>query len=182
MFYFNGTTWVQQSKLTASDGAAGNIFGTSVFVSDKYAIVGSPGKTGNKGGAYIFELSGTTWSQKSALTASDGAADDYFGISVSASGTTAIVGADRKNYSSVVDAGGAYIYVFNGTTWNEQKLVSPSPATNDFFGGSVAASGDYILIGAEGKSSSKGEAYTDTAGTITNYTPTISPIPDQYTN
>ncbi len=185
VFKYNTTSakWEQNSKFTASDSAAGDLFGTSLSMFENYAIVGAPGKSSNKGAAYIFELSGTTWTQKPSMTASDGAADDYFGISVSISGTTAIVGADQKDGTPIINTGAAYIYTLSGTTWNfKQKLTDTSPANNGFFGGSVATSGDYVLIGAEGKNSNKGEAYTDTAGTITNYTPTISPIADQYTN
>jgi hypothetical protein len=46
--------------------------------------------------AYAFGRSGSTWAQQQELTASNGAAGDYFGSSVAVSGDTAIVGANRK--------------------------------------------------------------------------------------
>src|SRR5206468_3735868 len=79
--------WVQQTELTASDGASGDPFGdqfgSSVAVSGGTAIVGAPTRTvfGNpeRGAAYIFVQSGTTWIQQAELTASDGGEDDNFG-------------------------------------------------------------------------------------------------------
>ena len=47
----------------------------------------------DSGSAYVFTRTGTTWTQQAKLLASDGAADDYFGCSVSLSGDTALIGA-----------------------------------------------------------------------------------------
>src|SRR6056297_1943458 len=90
----------QIQKILASDGAAGDVFGHSVSISGDYAIVGAcyDDDNGNgSGSAYIYykEQGGTgNWGQVKKITASDGAADDYFGTSVSISGNYAIVGAD----------------------------------------------------------------------------------------
>jgi len=94
IFKRDGTSWVQQQKLTASDGAADDYFGCSVSISGDYAIVGAYGGNGNvidSGSAYISKWNGTSWSEQAELTASDGAASDYFGVSVSISGDLAIV-------------------------------------------------------------------------------------------
>ena len=45
------------------------------------------------GSAYIFKRNGSTWTQQQKLTASDGANEDYFGISVSLYGDYALIGA-----------------------------------------------------------------------------------------
>ena len=44
------------------------------------------------GSAYVFVRNGTTWTEQRKLTASDAAPDDYFGMSVSLAGDTAVVG------------------------------------------------------------------------------------------
>ncbi len=84
-------------KLTASDGAAGDYFGSSVALSGDTALVGAAGDdvgvNTDQGSAYVFVRSGTTWTQQAQLTASDGAAYDHFGSSVALSGDTALVGA-----------------------------------------------------------------------------------------
>ena len=94
----SGRTWSQQAELTASDGAADDEFGGSVAVSGSTVVVGALSITRvdsscGPGAAYVFVESGTTWSQQAELAASDGAADDDFGVSVAVSGSTAVVGA-----------------------------------------------------------------------------------------
>ncbi len=57
VFGRSGMNWVQQAKLTASDGAANDAFGWSVGISGDYAIVGAYGdddKGSNSGSAYLF--------------------------------------------------------------------------------------------------------------------------------
>jgi hypothetical protein len=158
------TTWTQQAKLTASDGATEDYFGL-VAISGDYAIVGAYGdddKGTYSGSAYIFHWDGTMWTQQQKLLASDGAASDYFGQSVSISGDYAIVGApyDDDNGSH---SGSAYIFYRDGTTWLQQaKLLISDGYANDWFGCSVSISGDYAIVGANGDDSSRidaGSAY-----------------------
>ena len=104
----SGTSWSQQAKLTASDGASGDTFGSSVSISGDTAVVGAYLKNSQTGAAYVFTRSGTSWSQQAKLTASDGASGDYFGSSVSISGNTAVVGVNGKTFS----AGAAYLYSY----------------------------------------------------------------------
>jgi len=84
----SGTSYGQlteTAKLTASDGAMYDIFGRSVSLSGDRLVVGaaSDDKGKNSGSAYVFEWNGSTWEEKSKLTASDGAEGDFFGYSVS---------------------------------------------------------------------------------------------------
>ena len=155
----------EQTKLTASDAAADDLFGYSVSISGDYAIVGSyfdDDAGSSSGSAYIFVRTGTTWSEQAKLTASDAAADDLFGYSVSISGDYAIVGAER-NDDVGSNSGSAYIFVRTGTTWSEQaKLTASDAATNDNFGLRVSISGGYAIVGAylnDDAGSSSGSAY-----------------------
>jgi len=109
-------TWIQVAKLTASDGVMGDQFGESVSISGDQAVVGakfndlSGSISSNFGSAYIFVKGDGTWPQSLKLTASDGAAQDRFGNSVSISGNQALVAAvfDDDNGSN---SGSAYIFV-----------------------------------------------------------------------
>ena len=104
--------WGQQVKLTASDAAASDYFG-SVSISGDYVIVGAHADDDvgtQSGSTYSFLRSGSSWSQKAKITASDGAAGDYFGIRVSISGNYTIVGAHNDDHSGKSNAGSAYIY------------------------------------------------------------------------
>ena len=108
----------------------------------------------NAGAAYIFKLSGGTWTQMAKLVAGDRRADDWFGTSVAISGDTAIVGAyfqdyDENNENNLRDASAAYIFKLSGGTWTQvAKLVAGDRRADDYFGYSVAISGDTAIVGA----------------------------------
>jgi len=140
-------------KLTASDGSLDDRFGASVSISGDRAIVGADGddESGdNSGSAYVFVRSGTSWTQEAKLVAGDGSAGDLFGISVSLSSDTALVGAVFSDDNGD-NSGSAYVFVRNGTTWTQQaKLLASDGIYLDYFGCSVSLSGDTALVGARG--------------------------------
>ena len=162
VFIRDGTTWSQQAKLTASDGATSDYFGSSVGISGDYAIVGAnydDDKGSASGSAYIFKRDGTAWTEQVKLTASDGAAGDWFGTSVSISGDYVLVGASYDDDGGS-DSGSAYIFKREATVWTEQvKLAASGGAAVDYFGCSVSISGDYVIVGACGDDSYRGSAY-----------------------
>ena len=155
-----GDNWSQQAgPLMAIDGAAGDNLGTSVAVDGDTAIVGAPGDdTGsvfNHGCAYIFQRSGTNWSQATKLLAPDLTANDNFGFAVDVHGGIAVVGAYTKD-----GRGAAYIFRRElGTFVFAQKLTAADSAAGDSFGVSVAVQGDGIIVGAFGKNAFQGAAY-----------------------
>ncbi len=165
VFEWNGSTWVEVAKLTASDGAAGDYFGISVSLSGDRALVGASGDDDNgsySGSAYVFEWNGSTWVEVAKLTASDGEAEAQFGSSVSRSGDRALVGAwlDDDNGE---DSGSAYMYEWNGSAWVEvAKLTVSNREAGDHFGFSVSLSGNRALVGAyrnDGNGENSGSAY-----------------------
>ncbi len=164
VFTRSGSTWTRQTSVTASDGSANDCLGVSVALFGDTAVIGAPGDDGYRGSAYVFTRSGSTWVQQAKLTASDGAAADYFGDCVSVSGDTAIIGAAGESWGT--SSGAAYVFTRSGSTWGEQaKLVASDGAVADYFGQSVAVSGDTAIIGADGDDdlgSSSGSAYVFT--------------------
>jgi len=175
-YLFDGVKWLPlafttDSNLpttdrTASDGAAGDQFGSSVAISDDYALVGSPGSilSPTRGSVYVFVHSGSTWTQQAKLTASDGAAYDEFGSSVSISGNLALIGAPADDNGVNTDQGSAYVFVRSGSSWTQQaKLTASDGAASDIFGTDVAISGTYALVGAfgddAGANANQGSAY-----------------------
>ena len=128
VFDLVGTAWSQTAKLTASDGAAVDLFGNSVSLSGDRALVGAPVDDDNgsaSGSAYVFDLVGTAWSQTAKLTASDGAAGEQFGWSVSLSGDRALVGAINDDDNGF-DSGSAYIFAAN-----QAPMAQPDAVTVD---------------------------------------------------
>jgi uncharacterized repeat protein (TIGR01451 family) len=142
----------EQQKLTASDGQAGDGFGSSVGISGDTAVAGAPGDDDNgldSGSAYLFERDGTTTlSQQQKLTAADGEAGDRFGSSVAISGERAVVGAPGDDDNGA-DAGAAYVFVRNGSTWSqEQKLTPDDGSVGAAYGSSVSINGDRLVVGS----------------------------------
>ncbi|MCJ7553450.1 MAG: FG-GAP repeat protein, partial [Ignavibacteriaceae bacterium] len=165
IFHRNETSWIQQDKITPSDGAAFDEFGNSVSISGDYAVIGALGDDDNgsgSGSAYIFHRYESTWMEHAKITAADAAAEDWFGYSVSISGDYALIGAygDDDNDSR---SGSAYIFYRSGTTWTEQaKIIASDGELFDNFGYSVSISGDYAAIGAgfdDDNGSASGSAY-----------------------
>ena len=142
-------------KLTASDAADGDVFGRAVAISGDRAIVGAYGNDdygNNTGSAYVFELDPSgVWIQQRKLLASDAAAGDKFGRSVAISGDRAIVGAPGKHDdANGSDSGSAYIFERDpaGNWIQQQKLLASDGTAYDYFGYSVAMSGDRAIVGA----------------------------------
>ncbi|MDZ7800034.1 MAG: FG-GAP repeat protein [Trueperaceae bacterium] len=139
------------AKLTASDGADNDRFGSSVAIDGDYAIIGAEKDdlTGlNEGSAYAFKRSGDSWVEIDKLTASDAATGDRFGHSVAVDGDYAIIGASSDDLTGE-DEGSAYAFKRNGDTWVEiDKLTASDAAYRDAFGWSVAIDGEYAIIGA----------------------------------
>jgi hypothetical protein len=155
-------------------------FGFAIALSGDTLVVGADteassatGVNGNQtdrnadaaGAAYVFIRTGTTWTQQAYLKASNTEQNDFFGHSVALSGDTLAVGATGEDSNapgvngsdidnSLTSAGAVYVFVRTGTTWAQQAYVKASnPGANDFFGGSVALSGDTLAVGALGESS-----------------------------
>ena len=97
VFTRSGDTWRQQAELLAADGAAADYLGDSVDIQQDLALVGAPsrdyGLRVDAGGAYMFERSGTVWTQQDVLVAVNGSEKSYFGHAVAVAGHTALVGA-----------------------------------------------------------------------------------------
>lgn len=83
------------------------------------------------------------------LKAADGEAEDEFGRSVAISGDTVVIGAWRDDVGANIEQGSAYVYVFNGTSWNfQQKLTASDGVASADFGNAVSIQGNTIVVGA----------------------------------
>ncbi|HEX2619862.1 MAG TPA: FG-GAP repeat protein, partial [Phototrophicaceae bacterium] len=112
------------------------------------------GENFRQGAAYIFSGNGSIWTQQARLTASDGAAGDWFGYAVDLnnSGTTALIGAYADDVGENHGQGSAYVFTGSGSTWSEViQLTSPDGSVGDYFGESVALKDNGIvgLIGPD---------------------------------
>jgi hypothetical protein len=137
----------EEHKVLASDGAAGDGFGRAVSIHESTMAVGAPTASGT-GAVYVYSYDGTDWIEEAKLVPSDGAAGDLFGLAVSVSHETVIVGAPRHDAAGA-EAGAAYVFVHDGISWNEEaKLQSSTIAAGDAFGAAVAVDEDTAIVGA----------------------------------
>jgi len=144
------------SALLASDAEVRDYFGTSAAVAGNRLVVGascqdSPASSAGK--VYIYDWNGSAYIEVAQLTASDAAAGDFFGRSVSLSGNRLVVGADGKATGGL-NAGKVYVYDWNGTAYDEvAQLTASDVRTYDYFGMSIALSGNRLVVGAYGETS-----------------------------
>ncbi|MFQ5411907.1 MAG: FG-GAP repeat protein, partial [Phycisphaerae bacterium] len=82
------------------------------------------------------------------LTADDSAASDSFGVSVSISGNTAIIGSPFDDDAGS-GSGSAYVFVRNAGVWTQRaKLTADDATAGELFSYPVSISGDTVVIGA----------------------------------
>ena len=139
LYQFDGTGWVHATTLTASDGAAGDLFGISLELRGDRLVVGATRASSPRGAAYVFHYDGTDW-QEEAILAADVATDTvFFGRSVSLDGDTIAVSALGDLIGSV------YIFRFNGATWLEEQVLD-APAR---FDGEISVRGGVLAAGSD---------------------------------
>lgn len=136
---------LRYAHLTAVDAAGAVLPASLTAAKERIAI-----RVESAGAQYPVTIDPVFQAQ---LAASDGAAGDFFGVSVAASGDTAVVGADLDDVSGRVDQGSAYVFARSGTTWSETAhLDSSDPgssaggAAGDKFGHSVALSNNGQIV------------------------------------
>ena len=168
VFRYNGSTWVNEQKLTASNGAVGDAFGYSVSNSDTIIAIGAYARSKDafitaSGGVYVFKYNGTNWTQTQLIQAPDAADDDWFGFAVSLSKETIITGAFHDDDLGA-ESGSAYVHRYNGNTWiYEFKLKASDGDVGDELALCVAVDDFIVACGApknDDNGSNSGSVYT----------------------
>jgi len=157
VYHHDGTHWIEDQKLTASDGEKWDWFGRHVDLDNTSTqprlIAGSWRDEDHgefAGAAYVFRYDDTDgWIEEQKLLASDGAEYDCFGYAVAIEGETVLVGAYSDDDGEEL-TGSAYVYRYDGTQWNEEMKLHPADAQYpDAFGKAVALSNNIAVIGAD---------------------------------
>ena len=139
-----------QTPITGEETGANDWFGFSVDLQGSTLVVGAPqhdhGGFVNSGGVYVFTLSGSTWSEIAELAASGMSDLDRIGSDVAIDGDTIAVGAEGD-----VGCGAVYVFARNAGSWSEQaRIIAADCDQDDYFGRSLALSGDTLVVGAPG--------------------------------
>lgn len=162
-------SWVEEAKLLAPDGEVEDRFGRSVGIANEYAAVGAvldDDNGNNSGSAYIFRKTAEGWAFQDKVTPSDGAAEDFFGYSLSLTPGYLLVGALNKDGTGS-NTGAAYLFGPSGSGWVEMdKLVADDETELANFGEAVDINESWITIGAPhwgGTNGSSGSVYIQQA-------------------
>lgn len=151
VFVRDGIAWTEQAVLTldAEQITEPELFGMSVAISGDTLVAGSANGASGKGSLFVFVRSEGTWTQQARLYPDDGAGPSDFGRSVAIDGDTIVTGANVGGIH-----GSAYVFIRDGTDWNQQTQLSVTEAyTYGEFGVSVAIDNDTIIVGAHRQSS-----------------------------
>lgn len=149
--------WTERAKLTASDAAEHDDFGSAIALANGTLLVGIPGRTEGTGAVAVFERDGSgRWSEKTRLIASNLTKDDRFGISLSFAGDRLLVGAPgpATNNPAQRRPGQAFLFKRSGATWSQEARLASTDSTIVGLGGTVLLSPGEALVsspnGAQG--------------------------------
>ena len=157
VYRLDGAGWIEEAKLTASDGAANDTFGASVAISGSFALIGAPRDNLEAGSAYVFEFNGANWVERAKLTPPDPVPHGSFGESVSIDSEISVIGAPGAQSGALPACGAVYVYRSAGENWlQEAKLIASDAATGDFFGKRVSIAGNVAVVGAPENSDADG--------------------------
>ena len=173
IYYWNGSSWGYNKRISAADttptstAQVNGWFGSSCGMSGNYLVVGSYYENSGQGAAYIYNLSGGTWSFNKRISKDDSGLSQstaYFGFSCAMSENYLIVGAYNETHSSVTYSGAAYIYKLSGSSWVFNKRISMvdsglTAQGSAYFGSSCGISNNYLVVGAFNENSGQGAAY-----------------------
>jgi hypothetical protein len=176
VFRRSGGKWAQDAYLKASNAEAGDQFGATLALSGDLLVVGAAPEASSArgvnadqadnrfagaGAVYVFRRDRTAWQQEAYLKASNTGLGDGFGAALALSGSTLVVGAfsedsaGRGPFADQSDnkgdlAGAAYVFDRGqDAVWRQAAyLKAPNAQAGDFFGLSVAISGDTVFAAA----------------------------------
>lgn len=167
IFTRSGTTWTEQAKLRTSDLATYDVVGTSVHIDDaaNYVAIGAPGEgrqnnftTSGLGAVYIFNRSGTTWTEQQKLTSTNVSPINNGGqlghsVYLEAGANFVVAGAQTADKSGVSSTGAVYVFTRSGTTWTQaaQLIGTQETGNSAMFGSAVAINkkGTVMAVGAK---------------------------------
>ena len=146
---------IRIAKLQATPAGSDDHFGYSVAMHGEYIVVGAPNddtSAANAGSVYLFKRnSDTDIAQITKIQADTVHGSERFGSSTAMDGDLIIIGANDNN-SHGAHTGAAYLFkhISDAIDGTQQiaMIQAEAPAEKDYFGYSVAISGDHFVVGA----------------------------------
>lgn len=152
----SGNTWSHLTQLKANDGLAGDMFGSSLAVSQNTIVVGAPKDDDaqyNQGSFYIFSRSGNTFTFQKKF--SSAGLPDYaeFGTAVSIDGDYIVCGVPGADMLSDWKRGMVFLYKRTAGEWSQLTVIYTNGASEIMgFGSSVKLKNGFLVVGAPNES------------------------------
>lgn len=148
-----GGAWALQAKVTATDAAQANRFGTAVALAGEFLAVGAPsaraGLVLGAGAVYLFRSTGTGWNQEARVTVPEPSEAAGFGQSVVMADALVVAGAPFERDRNQGSAGAVYTVSGGGGGWGIAKRLVPELAeAGARFGYSLGVDGGILGVGA----------------------------------
>jgi hypothetical protein len=180
IYIFKRTTgtnsWSEQQILSSPNEGEDDHFGRRVSISSDgtYVVTACQNEdhvsTDNRGAAYVFKRTDTTWATAAyRLVASDAADSDFFGsvADISDDGNFIAVGVMHHDGAGTDDDGAVYMFARTGdNTWTQQQKINNPDVSgvDNYFGGenqavSISSDGTYLIVGAYGRASQNGAVF-----------------------
>ncbi len=153
LFARAGQAWVPERKLIAADGAAGEVLGWSVALSDAAVLAGGRRLTdaATRGNARLFRLRGGEWGEEQAPLPSNIAARSELAYAVAIDATQAMIGTPSLDIGVSPDRGQAFIFERRNEAW-EERLAASSTEDREItsFGFALAIDHGTAFVGGPG--------------------------------
>lgn len=141
-----GPKWVEEKWFEPDEPSSLDSFGHSVAIDGVTAMVGAPRRDG-RGSVFVFERSGTAWTEVDELSSGRPGTFERFGFSIVVEGDVAVVGAPNDDDEGD-NAGAVYVFTRTGGVWTESdKLTAADGSAFDLFGHAVAVSRSTVVVG-----------------------------------
>ena len=143
----NDGTWRETATLQADETEAGDRFGSSVSVADGWGMVAAPARNERSGSVYVFQYSGSSWTEVQRLQGDSEAEGQEFGAALAIRENRFVVGAPGTDENR----GAVYVYELadGASEWSQTKVIRDrEELAQDRFGSSVALDLNRIAVGA----------------------------------
>lgn len=151
----SGSVWVEQTKITQPGGLSRYTgFGESIAISGDTLAISEIYREWTDSPVYVYVRSGSTWTLQRTLTSPTADVESsrlLFGGSLALEGDTLAVGTPEEDdeAAGLMNSGSVFVFVRSGSTWTlQEKLTASDAKDSDFFGYSVAISGDDLIVGS----------------------------------
>jgi RHS repeat-associated protein len=151
VFRFQAGAWVPSQRLDGGHAGSPAFGGVLAAAGDGWLAVAAPGARGRSGQVFVYRFDGDSWIEATRLASPQGKRNDAFGAALAFHRGQLLVGAPDDSRGAP-QAGAVHAFVESGEAWwFGNTLHAQEPTVRARFGASLAATGDWLVVGAPGE-------------------------------